>query len=60
LIYSGTWILSNVTPAALLVPIAGLGLAFLGLEQATYSVAAPIVGKNLIALLFLSLTLTLN
>jgi hypothetical protein len=42
---SGTWILNNITPAALLVPIAAIGIAFLGLEQVSYSISAPIVGK---------------
>lgn len=44
----GRLILKVVPPAALLVPIAGIGIAFLGLEQLTYSIAAPIVGFNAI------------
>jgi adenine/guanine/hypoxanthine permease len=40
----GPLILRYVPPAALLVPIAGIGIAFLGLEQLTNSIAAPIVG----------------
>jgi adenine/guanine/hypoxanthine permease len=39
----GPTILKLVPPAALLVPIAGLGISFLGLEQLTNSVAAPYV-----------------
>jgi hypothetical protein len=39
----GPLILKVVPPAALLVPIAGIGISFLGLEQLSYSVAAPIV-----------------
>lgn len=35
------------------VPIAGLGFAFLGLEQLTYSIAAPIVGYNAILWVYL-------
>jgi adenine/guanine/hypoxanthine permease len=40
----GPQILKYVPTAALLVPIAGIGIAFLGLEQLTNSIAAPIVG----------------
>jgi adenine/guanine/hypoxanthine permease len=35
------------------VPIAGIGFAFLGLEQLTYSIAAPIVGYNAILWVYL-------
>jgi AGZA family xanthine/uracil permease-like MFS transporter len=35
------------------VPIAGIGIAFLGLEQLTYSIAAPIVGFNAIMWMYL-------
>lgn len=49
----GTIILKVVPPAALLVPIAGIGIAFLGLEQLTYSIAAPIVGFNAILWMYL-------
>ena len=44
LAFFGPLILRYVPPGALLVPIAGIGIAFLGLEQLTYSAAAPIVG----------------
>lgn len=40
----GRLILKIVPPAALLVPIAGLGISFLGLEQLAPSIAAPLVG----------------
>lgn len=49
----GRLILKVVPPAALLVPIAGIGIAFLGLEQLTYSIAAPIVGFNAIMWMYL-------
>ena len=49
----GPLILKVVPPAALLVPIAGIGVAFLGLEQVTNSLAAPIVGYNAIMWVFL-------
>lgn len=49
----GMLILKVVPPAALLVPIAGVGFAFLGLEQITNSIAAPIVGYNCILWVFL-------
>ena len=39
----GPLILKVVPPAALLVPIAGIGISFLGLEQLSNSIAAPIV-----------------
>lgn len=42
----GRLILKVVPPAALLVPIAGIGFAFLGIEQISYSIAAPIVGYS--------------
>jgi AGZA family xanthine/uracil permease-like MFS transporter len=35
------------------VPIAGIGFAFLGIEQLSYSVAAPIVGYNAIIWVYL-------
>jgi len=35
------------------VPIAGIGIAFLGLEQLTFSIAAPIVGFNCILWVYL-------
>lgn len=40
----GPQILRLMPPAALLVPIAALGVAFLGLQQLCNSIAAPIVG----------------
>ncbi|CAB9526315.1 Inherit from COG: Xanthine uracil vitamin C permease [Seminavis robusta] len=49
----GPFILKVVPPAALLVPIAGIGVAFLGLEQVTNSLAAPLVGYNCIMWVFL-------
>jgi AGZA family xanthine/uracil permease-like MFS transporter len=39
----GPLILRVIPPAALLVPIAGIGISFLGLEQLSNSIAAPIV-----------------
>ncbi|CAB9503591.1 Inherit from COG: Xanthine uracil vitamin C permease [Seminavis robusta] len=53
LAFFGPFILKVVPPAALLVPIAGIGVAFLGLEQVTNSLAAPIVGYNCILWVFL-------
>jgi AGZA family xanthine/uracil permease-like MFS transporter len=44
--FFGRLILKVVPPAALLVPIAGIGFAFLGIEQISYSIAAPIVGYS--------------
>lgn len=49
----GTVILKIVPPAALLVPIAGIGFAFLGIEQVSNSIAAPIVGYSAIMWVFL-------
>jgi adenine/guanine/hypoxanthine permease len=49
----GPLILRYVPPAALLVPIAGLAISFLGLEQVTNSIAAPIVGYYCIVWVFL-------
>lgn len=49
----GRLILKVVPPAALLVPIAGIGFAFLGLEQLSQSIAAPIVGYSAIMWVFL-------
>jgi AGZA family xanthine/uracil permease-like MFS transporter len=49
----GPLILRYVPPAALLVPIAGIGIAFLGMEQVTASIAAPIVGYMAILFVFL-------
>lgn len=49
----GPLILQYVPPAALLVPIAGIGIAFLGLEQVSYSLAAPIVGYYAIMWVFM-------
>lgn len=49
----GRTILKVVPPAALLVPIAGIGLAFLGLAQLTNSIAAPLVGYNTIIWVYL-------
>lgn len=33
-----------IPPAALLVPVAGISIAFLGLEQASTPFGAPLVG----------------
>ena len=49
----GRLILKVVPPAALMVPIAGIGFAFLGIEQITNSIAAPIVGYSTIMWVFL-------
>lgn len=49
----GPLILSYVPPAALLVPIAGIGVAFLGLEQVTNSIGAPLVGYPAMLFVFL-------
>jgi AGZA family xanthine/uracil permease-like MFS transporter len=49
----GPAILKVVPPAGLLVPIAGIGFAFLGLEQLTNSIAAPIVGYSTIIWVYL-------
>jgi len=49
----GPFILKVVPPAALLVPIAGIGVAFLGLEQLSNSIAAPIVGYSTIMWVYL-------
>ena len=49
----GRTILKVVPPAALLVPIAGVGIAFLGLEQISFSIGAPIVGYSAIMWVFL-------
>lgn len=40
----GPQMLSVIPPAALLVPVAGIGFAFLGLEQAAAPFGSPIVG----------------
>jgi AGZA family xanthine/uracil permease-like MFS transporter len=49
----GRLILKIVPPAALLVPIAGIGIAFLGLEQLTGTISAPLVGYSTIMWVFL-------
>jgi len=49
----GPIMLKVVPPAGLMVPIAGIGFAFLGLEQLSYSIAAPIVGFNTIMWVYL-------
>jgi len=49
----GPLILRAVPPAALLVPIAGIGFSFLGLEQLTVTIAAPIVGFNALLWMYL-------
>lgn len=53
LAFFGPLILRYVPPAALLVPIAGIGVAFLGLEQVTNSIGAPLVGYPAILFVFL-------
>ena len=40
----GPQMLTIIPPAALFVPLAGVGFAFLGLEEAAASLGAPIVG----------------
>ena len=40
----GPQMLRIVPPAALLVPVAGIGFTFLGLEQASTPFGAPLVG----------------
>lgn len=40
----GPQMLRVVPPAALLVPVAGIGFAFLGLEQVSAPFGAPLVG----------------
>ena len=40
----GPQMLTIIPPAALLVPMAGVGFAFLGLEKAVAPFGAPIVG----------------
>lgn len=40
----GPQMLRIIPPAALLVPVAGIGLTFLGLEQASTPFGAPLVG----------------
>ena len=40
----GPQMLTIIPPAALLVPLAGVGFTFLGLEQAVASFSAPMVG----------------
>jgi adenine/guanine/hypoxanthine permease len=49
----GRLVLKIVPPAALLVPIASIGFAFLGLNQLTECLAAPIVGYNTIIWVYL-------
>lgn len=49
----GTLILEYVPASALLVPIAGIGFAFLGIEQITNCLSAPIVGYYTIMWCFL-------
>jgi AGZA family xanthine/uracil permease-like MFS transporter len=44
----GPMILKVVPPAGLLVPIAGFGIVFLGLDFVAKIVPAPIVGYNTI------------
>ena len=50
----GPWILRIVPPHILLIPAAGICIAFLGLEQITKSFAAPIVGINALFWVYLS------
>ncbi|CAM9464185.1 unnamed protein product [Ascophyllum nodosum] len=49
----GPQMLTIIPPAALFVPLAGVGFAFLGLEEAAASLGAPIVGFPTIVFLFL-------
>lgn len=50
----GPWILRIVPPHVLLIPAAGICIAFLGLEQITKSFSAPIVGMNALFWVYLS------
>ena len=49
----GNQLLKFIPPAGLLVPIAGIGIAFLGLENIANSVSAPLVGYNTIMWVYL-------
>ncbi|CAM9464400.1 unnamed protein product [Ascophyllum nodosum] len=49
----GSRVLAIIPPEALLVPLAGVGFAFLGLEQAAAPFGAPLVGFSTITFLFL-------
>jgi AGZA family xanthine/uracil permease-like MFS transporter len=51
--FFGPLILRVVPPAALLVPITGVSVAFLGLQQLVSCLAAPIVGFNTIFWVYL-------
>ena len=42
----GPWVVRTIPAAGLFVPVAGVGIAFLGLQQVAYCTAAPIVGFN--------------
>lgn len=53
LAFFGPLILKYVSPAALMVPIAGISISFLGMEQVTNSIAAPLVGYPSILFVFL-------
>ena len=44
--FFGPWVLRTIPAAGLFVPVAGVGIAFLGLQQVSYCVSAPIVGFN--------------
>ena len=50
----GPWILRVVPPHVLLIPAAGICIAFLGLEQITKCFSAPIVGLNALFWVYLS------
>ncbi|CAM9100814.1 unnamed protein product [Discosporangium mesarthrocarpum] len=49
----GPPILKIVPPASLLVPVAGIGIAFLGLEQISAAIGAPLVGFITVFTMFL-------
>jgi AGZA family xanthine/uracil permease-like MFS transporter len=51
--FFGPQILTYVPAAALLIPIAGIGFAFLGVEQILSAVSAPLVGFPCIFLIFM-------
>jgi adenine/guanine/hypoxanthine permease len=55
LTFFGPFIPRVVPPAVLLVTIAGVRFAFLGIEQVSNSLAAPIVGYNAVMWSFLGL-----
>jgi hypothetical protein len=51
--FFGMSILKIVPPAGLLVPIAGIGIAFLGLENIAAAASAPLIGYNTVLWVYL-------